>query len=132
MSLLLDTNICIALLTGKDRPLHTRFLSVPPKEVFLCSVVKAELFFGARNSDRVDQNLRRLEKFWAPISSSLSFDDLAAAHYGEIRAGLKRAGTPIGGNDLQIAAIARANDLTVVTRNHDEFRRVVGLRVESW
>ena len=131
MSLLLDTNVCIALLAAKDRALRARYLAHSPEEVFLCSVVKAELLFGARNSERVDHNLRRLEQFWSPLGS-LSFDDLAAAHYGEIRAGLKRAGTPIGGNDLQIASIARANDLCLVTRNLDEFRRVVGLRTEEW
>ena len=131
MSLLLDTTICVALLAERNRELFNRFLAHSPDEVFLCSVVKAELLFGARNSERVDRNLRRLEQFWAPLGS-LSFDDLAAAHYGEIRAGLKRAGTPIGGNDLQIASIARANDLTLVTRNQDEFRRVVGLRLDEW
>ena len=131
MSLLLDTNICIALLAHKDRALRERYLACGPDELFLCSVVKAELFFGARNSARVDENLRRLDQFWGPLAC-LSFDELAAAHYGEIRAGLKRAGTPIGGNDLQIAAIARANDLTLVTRNQDAFRRVAGLRVECW
>lgn len=94
-------------------------------------MVKGELLFGARNSSRVDENLRRLAAFWAPLGS-LPFDDLAAEHYGEIRASLKRAGTPIGGNDLQIAAIARANDAVLVTRNESEFRRVVGLRVETW
>lgn len=131
MSWLLDTNICIALLTQNDRKLQAAYLAHAPDQVLLCSVVKAELLFGARNSSRVDANLKRLEQFWAPLES-LPFDDLAASHYGEIRAGLKRAGTPIGGNDLQIAAIARANDLTLVTRNTDEFRRVVGLRVEEW
>ena len=131
MSLLLDTNICIALIAGKDRELRARYLGYSPHEVFVCSVVKAELLFGARHSDRVNHNLRQLDQFWEPLGS-LSFDDLAAAHYGEIRAGLKRAGTPIGGNDLQIASIARANDLTLVTRNQDEFRRVVGLRTEEW
>jgi len=131
VSLLLDTNICIALLAKKDRELRAHYLSHSPEEIFLCSVVKGELLFGARSSQRVEANLRRLEQFWGPLGS-LSFDDLSAAHYGEIRAELKRAGTPIGGNDLQIAAIARASDLTLVTRNQDEFRRVVGLRIEEW
>ncbi len=131
MSLLLDTDVCIALLAERNRALRERYLACSPKEVFLCAVVKAELLFGARNSGRVERNLRRLDAFWAPLGS-LTFDDLAAAHYGEIRATLARAGTPIGGNDLQIASIARANDLTLVTRNQDEFRRVAGLRVDEW
>ena len=131
MSWLLDTDVCIALLTGREAALRERFLSQSPRELFLCSVVKSELLFGARNSAQVERNLKRLDQFWAPLGS-LALDDLAAAHAGEIRATLSRAGTPIGGNDLLIAAIGRANDLTLVTRNHDEFRRVVGLRVESW
>ncbi len=131
MRVLLDTNICIGLLAGKDRDLRARYLSHSPNDLFVCSVVKGELLFGARHSERVAQNLRRLEQFWAPLGS-LAFDDLAASHYAEIRATLKRAGTPIGGNDLQIAAIARANDLMLVTRNQDEFRRVAGLSTEAW
>lgn len=131
MSWLLDTNICIALLAQKDAALRNKYLNHAPSDLVLCSVVKAELLFGARNSERVELNLKRLEQFWAPLES-LPFDDLAASHYGEIRAILRRAGTPIGGNDLQIAAIARANDLTLVTRDQDEFRRVAGLRVEAW
>ncbi len=97
----------------------------------MCSVVKAELLFGARNTSRVDGNLKRLEQFFAPLRS-LAFDDLPASYYGEIRAGLKGAGTPIGGNDLQIADTARANDLTLVTRNAGQFMRVPGLRVDLW
>jgi tRNA(fMet)-specific endonuclease VapC len=131
VSYLLDTDVCVALLKGRDQELRQRYLSTNPAELFLCSVVKGELLFGARNSAQVDRNLRRLDRFWEPLGS-VSFDDLAAAHYGELRATLKRAGTPIGGNDLLIAAIARANDMTLVTRNQDEFRRVVGLRVDSW
>ena len=59
-------------------------------------------------------------------------DDVAAAHYGAIRAELARAGTLIGPNDLMIAATARANDLVLVTRNEREFSRVIGLRTENW
>ena len=63
---------------------------------------------------------------------SLPFDDACAAEYGLLRADLGRAGTPIGANDLMIAAIARHHDVSVVTHNVDEFSRVVGLRVEDW
>lgn len=97
----------------------------------LCSVVKAELLFGARNSSRVAENLERLDRFFAPLES-LVFDDLAAEHYGVLRAWLRREGSPIGANDMLIAAIALANDATLATRNLDEFRRVPGLRVQRW
>jgi tRNA(fMet)-specific endonuclease VapC len=128
---LLDTNICIAFLTGRQPAVRDKLLSLPRDEIVLCSVVKAELLYGARNSERVDQNLARLSAFFAPFRS-LPFDDEAAERYGEIRALLRRQGTPIGGNDMMIAAIAASSGATLVTRNQDEFRRVVGLRVESW
>jgi len=63
---------------------------------------------------------------------SLPFDDACAAEYGMLRADLASRGTPIGSNDLMIAAIARVHDLVVTTNNVDEFSRVVGLRVEDW
>jgi tRNA(fMet)-specific endonuclease VapC len=128
---LLDTNICIAFLKGTDVAVRERLLALAPEEVRLCSVVKGELLFGARNSGRVEANLQRLQQFFAPVES-LPFDDRAAELYGLLRAQLIREGRPIGGNDMMIAAIALAADATLVTRNTDEFRRVVGLRVELW
>jgi tRNA(fMet)-specific endonuclease VapC len=66
------------------------------------------------------------------VTESLSFDDQAAEHYGRVRPLLEHAGTPIGPNDLMIAAIALTHDATVLTRNEREFRRVPGLRVATW
>ena len=100
-------------------------------EVALCSVVKAELLYGARASARVGENLERLERLFA-LFPSLPFDDVAAAQYGALRTQLRRSGTPIGGNDMLIAAIALSADATLVTRNEKEFRLVPGLRVEVW
>jgi tRNA(fMet)-specific endonuclease VapC len=129
VSLLLDTNVCIAFLNGRDRGVRDKLLALDPEAVQLCSVVRAELLFGARNGTRVDHNLKRLQEFFAAFAS-LPFDDAAAEHYGIVRAQLGRA--PIGPNDLMIAAIALANDQTLITRNQAEFHRVPGLRVVSW
>ena len=131
MSLLLDTNVCIAFLNGKDPAVRRRLLAESPEDVVLCSVVKAELLFGARKSAFVDENLRRLDAFFEPFRS-IPFDDGPAGVYGSIRAQLEREGLPIGANDLLIAATALAADLTLVTRDQDEFRRVPGLRLVSW
>lgn len=128
---MLDTNVCIAWLKGADPSVRERLLAAPNGEVYLCSVVKAELFYGARKSARVDQNLKQLDSFFAALPS-LPFDDAAAGHYGLVRAALHRSGAMSGPNDLFIASIALANDATLVTRNENEFRRVVGLRVEVW
>ena len=128
---LLDTNACIHLLNASHPAVTARFGAESPASIRLCSVVKAELIFGARKSTRVARVLTALERFFRPLLS-VPFDDECAHEYGRIRADLDRAGTPIGGNDLMIAAIARRYDLTVVTHNIDEFTRVAGLAVEDW
>ena len=128
---LLDTNVCIRILNGASAALVVRLRETGPASIRLCSVVKAELLFGARHSARVEHNLRLLDRFFAPYES-LPFDDRAAEHYGTIRAELRAIGRPIGPNDLLIAAIARAHDAVLVTNNTDEFRRVVGLRLDDW
>lgn len=103
----------------------------PPSEIVLCSIVKAELLYGARHSERVEDNLRLLDRFFTPLAS-LSFDDRCAEEYGLIRAQLAAQGALIGPNDLMIAATARAHDTTLVTHNIREFNRVAGLRLTDW
>jgi tRNA(fMet)-specific endonuclease VapC len=104
--------------------------STPVAEIFLCSVVKGELFYGARRSNNPVKSLQIQQQFLSQFVS-LPFDDAAAVIYGEIRAALAQAGTPIGSNDLQIAAIALAKNLTLVTHNTREFSRVQGLKLED-
>ncbi len=128
---LLDTNVCIQLWQRDHDKVRRRFLAHHPSEICLCSIVKAELFYGARRSQRVESNLRLLEAFMAPIKS-LPFDDRCAEEYGAIRAQLSSLGTPIGPNDLMIAATARTHDVTLVTNNTREFSRIAGLRVVDW
>ena len=128
---LLDTNTCISLLHGDSAILAQRLRSCAPSEIRVCSVVKGELYYGARHSDRVEHHLEILAHFFDAVAS-VPFDDLCAEHYGSIRADLARHGAMIGPNDLQIAATARAYDLTLITANAREFARVVGLRCENW
>jgi tRNA(fMet)-specific endonuclease VapC len=131
MTLLLDTSVCIPLINRTDPSLADRLLATDPGSVVLCSVVKAELHFGAHNSARVAENLDRVERFCGAFDS-LPFDDAAAARYGSIRAQLRREGRPIGANDMLIASIALSGRATLVTRNAAEFERVPGLRVAVW
>ena len=128
---LLDANACIRLLNGTSSRLAERLQATPRSQVRLSSIVRAELLFGARRSSRVADNLRLLEAFFATVAS-LPFDDRCAEEYGLLRAELERAGTPIGPNDLLIAATARANGCTLVTHNVREFSRVSGLLYEDW
>jgi tRNA(fMet)-specific endonuclease VapC len=128
---LLDTNACIRVLNNTSARLVKRLRRYEPWQIYLCSVVKAELLYGARRSSRVTENLETLEKFFAPFPS-LPFDDPCAEHYGKIRAVLAQAGTPIGPNDTLIAATARAHELILVTHNVEELSRVPDLQIEDW
>ncbi len=128
---LLDTNACIRILNDSSASLVRRFRSHHPSEISLCSVVKAELLYGARKSARIAENLETLKLFFKPLSS-VPFDDRAADHYGMIRTELEKLGTPIGANDLMIAAIARVHDAVLVTHNVREFSRVANLQIEDW
>lgn len=130
MRFLLDTDAAIALIKG--RPQAVEWLRRrAPAEVVISSVSKAELYYGARKSARVEHNLGVFNRFFEPLRS-LTFDDRAAEEYGIIRADLERAGTPIGPNDLLIAALARSRDLTLVSLNRREFSRVAGLRLTGF
>lgn len=102
-----------------------------PADIALCSVVKAELLFGALRSEHKEQNLQLLKNLFAPLQS-FEFDDNAAEHYAQIRADLSAQGNLIGANDLMIAAIARAKNAILVTHNTGEFSRVQGLQIEDW
>lgn len=128
---LLDTNICIYLIKGKPQPLLNRLREVDINTIAVSSITVAELQYGVAKSARPEQNALALAAFLAPLGVE-PFDDAAAAVYGSIRAGLERAGKPIGSLDMLIAAHALALGRTVVTNNVREFDRVAGLKVENW
>jgi len=128
---LLDTNVCTHLLNQADARIEQHFRARSPAEIALCSVVKAELLYGAHRSTRVDANLQRLRLFFSPLAS-LPFDDRCAETCAMIRTDLAAQGRPIGPNDLMIAAIARTHQATLVTHNVGEFGRVAGLQLEDW
>jgi tRNA(fMet)-specific endonuclease VapC len=129
---LLDTNTCVNILRqGAKSPVAARLAGVGPNDAVLCSVVVGELLFGALRSRDVVKNLAAVRAFAAGLRS-VPFDDRAGEEYAKVRADLAAKGTPIGPNDLLIAAIALANGLTLVTHNTTEFSRVLGLRLEDW
>lgn len=131
MIYLLDTNACIASINPGHSPVKLKLAQHSAYEIALCAVVRAELLWGAWRSSRRESNLVLLRNFFA-VCPSLPFDDAAAECYGRIRADLTQKGKPIGPNDLMIAAIALASDLTLVSHNTREFSRVDGLRLEDW
>ncbi|MDQ7025626.1 MAG: type II toxin-antitoxin system VapC family toxin [Anaerolineae bacterium] len=131
MRYLLDTNICIRIINGRSHTARTKLLNVSTKDVVVCSIVRAELFYGAAKSQTQQATRRKQDLFLKPFAT-LPFDDLAADIYGGIRAQLEKKGTPIGPLDMQIAAIAMAHELILVTHNTREFNRVTGLNLEDW
>lgn len=131
MRLLLDTNICIEILRGRDSALLARYASLPRADIALCAVVRSELLAGAMLSAKAEEN-RRIAEDFCTLFPCLPFDARAADIHAEWHACLRRAGTLIGTHDLMIAATALAHGLTVVTRNTDEFRRIEPLAIEDW
>jgi tRNA(fMet)-specific endonuclease VapC len=125
-----DTNAWIAYVNPGASAVKARFRAHPPTDLLFCSVVKAELLYGAYRSSRRADNLHLLAVLFQQFAS-LPFEDAAADAYGRIRADLAAQGTPIGPNDLMIAAIALANNLILVTHNTREFARVTGLIIED-
>ena len=131
MKYLLDTNICTGLLNNKDPIFMTNLKKLSPDDVFLCSIVKAELIFGAKKSLHREKNEKKLKIFFHEFES-FPFDDQAAEFYGEIRSYLEQSGNPIGNNDLLIAATAISHDLTLITRNVREFSKISSLKITEW
>ncbi len=131
MSYLLDTNVCIRLLNNSSQSVTTRLAQQQPKDIYLCTVVQMELYYGAYHSNQSERNLALLERFFNQFAV-LGLDPAAARVGGRIRSELAASGTPIGPSDLLIAAIAVVNNLTLVTHNTREFSRVSGLVIEDW
>ena len=129
---LLDTNVWIQFLKGRDAELQSRIERADTITLRVCSVVKAELLLGALGYANPISRAERIHDTLSPIES-FPFDDAAATeHYARIRHGLQRQGQVIGPNDLLIAAICLAHDCTLVTSNTAEFSRVPGLKCEDW
>jgi len=128
---MLDTNICIYVLKNHPQKLRHKFNATP--NLAISSVVYAELCYGIENSDspKKQQRWEQLALFIQGLDI-IAWDKTAAQHYGEIRVELKRLGTPIGNNDLLIAAHARSLNVTLVTNNVREFNRVSDLAIENW
>ena len=127
---MLDTNVLSGMIRNPAGPLVQRLATVPPDAVCTSIVVACELRFGARRKGSATLTLRVEQLLEALVV--LPFDAPADDHHADIRAALEREGTPIGSQDLFIAAHARSRDLTLVTNNLREFLRVPGLKVEDW
>ena len=131
MRYLIDTNICIYVINNRPPEVRRIFEGHPSTESAVSVITMLELKVGAHKSQVPLTRLDVIDRFASPMTC-LPFTDDDAAIAAELRAGLERKGTPIGPYDLLIAAQALNRDLTVVTNNETEFRRVPGLKLENW
>lgn len=130
LTYMLDTNICIYVMKTYPPDLREKFNSLAD-QLCISSITLGELYYGAEKSARRQENLSAIENFAARLEV-LPFANKGAAHYGQIRAELARAGTPCDVHDMQIGGHARSEGLIVVTNNMREFIRMPGLRAENW
>ncbi len=131
MRLLLDTNTCIEILRGRNALVLARYAGFARQDIALSAIVRSELLAGALLSAKPESNRQAAEAFCA-LYPCLPFDAAAADIHALWHARLRRLGTPIGSNDLMIAATALVHGLTIVTHNTSEFARIEGLAVEDW
>ena len=131
VSKLLDTNICIYIARSQPATVARRFARAAPGSLGISVITWGELCFGAAKSNDPARTHSQLQSFAREIDV-LPLPATAARHYGDLRAALQKAGTPIGNNDLWIAAHALAMGVPLVSNNLREFERVVGLKLENW
>ncbi|NWG20243.1 MAG: type II toxin-antitoxin system VapC family toxin [Chloroflexi bacterium] len=131
MRYMLDTNICIYIIRRKPIDVRAKFEQYSITDFALSTITLAELEYGVEKSSAKATNRHALDLFLIPLTI-LDFDEAAGKQYGGIRTALEMTGLPIGAMDLLIAAHALSLQLTLVTNNAREFRRVPGLMVEEW
>ena len=132
MTWLLDTNVCVNYLrSGVGSPIAEHLAERNPEDVVLCSVVRAELVFGAIKSRDAAANLIKVGKFTARFLS-LPFDDDAAEAYGRIRAALEAQGRTIGPNDLVDCVDRQGPKPHVGDAQHGRVPPRAGAEIEDW
>jgi len=131
MRYMIDTDIASYFIKGSNKGVMQRMAGLEWDVLCISSIVKSELLFGVEVSPRRHKEADGVDLFLRYVNV-LDLPSDAAVEYALIRADLQRKGTPIGANDLFIAAHARHLGLTLVTNNTREFSRVPGLKIENW
>ncbi len=131
MKVMLDTNICIAIIKRKLPQVLKRFTAYKVGEIGISWVTLAELEFGVAKSQHAQKNQSALDEFVLPLEIA-SLDRETARVYGRVRTSLEKKGTPIGSLDVMIGAHALSLGATLVTNNTSEFSRIKGFTVVNW
>lgn len=131
MRYLLDTNPCIRFLNGRSPQIRKKLLTFDDADIAVSIITKAEMFYGSAKSQTPERSRQRQVAFLRRFTL-LPFDEVAVNYYADLRVSLERRGVPISHPDMQIAAIALANGLILITHNTAEFSRIEGLMLEDW
>lgn len=132
MKLLIDTNVCIDVLRGREKVV-ARMAQCPPKDCFISVITEFELFQGADRAppDHRKEERAKVSRFVATLQI-LPFDSDCARIAARLNADLLNHGTPVSITDVFIAATGLRHKMTVVTNNTKDFRRISGLTLEDW
>ena len=131
MIYLLDTNIVSYWMRG-DEKLINKIRRHKPSDLSICTIILAEIYYGIEKSPvKKKERRNKIERIYS-LLEIYPFDDLAASKYSIIRTRLEKDGILISERDLQIASIAVANKLIVVTHNVKEFKHIKNLEIEDW
>jgi len=128
---MLDTNICIYIIKNRPKSVKEKFREFEIGELCISSITVSELMYGAYKSEYTEKNLQAINEFLMPFEL-VDYDYMASVAYGKVRADLEKRGQVIGGMDMQIAGHALSLNLTLVTNNTREFKRVKDLKLENW
>ena len=128
---LLDTNICIYIAKQRPPSVAARFAKLASGSVGMSLITFGELRYGAEKSKQRGEAMDALRRL-SELIPVMTPDDTVGERYGALRAQLERAGTPIGNNDLWIAAHALDLGVTLVSNNTREFERVPKLKLDNW
>lgn len=131
MKYMLDTNICIYIIKEKPQKVLEKFHSLNIGDICISVITFSELEYGVQKSKYTEKNKIALTSFLSPIEI-LPFNQKAALKYGKIRANLEKQGKIIGAYDLMIGAHALSENLTLITNNENEFKRISELSIENW
>ncbi|MBU4262972.1 MAG: type II toxin-antitoxin system VapC family toxin [Proteobacteria bacterium] len=130
---LFDTDIITNIFKKSPSPfLLDRLAETAKNAQHISTITISEIVYGAWKSGKPQHHLRNLEEVLLPAVNIVGFDSKAAYICGSLRARLEREGLPLGLADLEIAAIAIANDLTLISGNLRHFQRIHELKVENW
>lgn len=130
---LLDTDICVYYLKG-EYELNQKIENVGVENCYISEITIAELQFGVECSDEKhkEENQKNLEELKDVIQPRIVTINSCFNVYAREKAKLKRKGKMLGEFDMLIGCSAVANNMIMVTRNVNHFKRIEGIQIENW